>query len=73
MCIVEALEAVACEDRLGSVEDTDRAARVVGNQVEELLVELEEHQVLVRDEQVLVLVLVELELPVRAAIAPPGL
>ena len=68
-----ALEAVACEDRLGSAEDMDRAARVVGNQVEELLVELEEHQVLVRDEQVLVLVLVELESPVRAAIAPPGL
>ena len=67
MCIVEALEAVACEDRLGSVEDTDRAARVVGNQVEELLVELE------WSHQVLVLVLVELESPVRAAIAPPGL
>jgi hypothetical protein len=60
-----ALEAVACEARLGSVEDMDQAVRAAGNQVEELPVDLEEHQVLV-------LALVELESPVRAAIAPLG-
>ena len=67
-----ALVAVACEDRLGSVEDMGRADRAEEIQAEELPAEPEEHPAHVMDEQVLVVVLAELELHALAEIAQQG-